>query len=63
MLRALLLDRAGRVDPPSALLVGRDGAALLGRRTAHLIGTTADLAVWRDVRATVVTSDTVGDVW
>ncbi|WP_224400941.1 hypothetical protein [Pseudonocardia sp. ICBG1034] len=44
MLRALLLDRASRDDPPPALFIGRDGKALLGRRLAHRIRAGADLA-------------------
>ncbi|ANY10778.1 hypothetical protein [Pseudonocardia sp. HH130630-07] len=44
MQRALLLDHASRRDPPPNLFVGRDNAAMTGRRLAHRIGTAADLA-------------------
>ena len=68
MLRALLLDRASRLDPPPALFVGRDGAALLGRRIAHRVRAAADLAALRPgmadlAREKCYTPETFATVW
>lgn len=44
MLRALLLDRASRPEPPPALFIGRDGRPLRGRRIAHRVGAASEIA-------------------